>query len=400
MMVVEQEHQLTTPASPLCSGSEDKDFHRCWAVINLAALQRNIEKIRAKLPSSVEYCAVVKADAYGHGVAPVVKAAFERGVKLFAVANPHEARQVLLAAPQARALVFGSLFAAELDAFADQRMIATVSNEAEVLLLEALAQRLCRKVALQLKIDTGMGRLGVWQAHALSLYQRIVASPWLQIDAVYSHLPQADCNLAYTLAQKQYFAGILSKMHASAPSGGPLISHIDNSAGVSTFEAFPAHGIVRVGLLQYGENPMAERQKLPCAVEPVLSWYARVGLVKTLPAGTAISYGGQHTLSRKSRIAVLTVGYGDGYGTALSNRAEVLLRGVRCPVLGRVTMDQIMVDVSTLDPAPAAAEVATLIGFDGGQHISASELAERSGAISWEIFCALSPRVKRIYHYE
>ncbi len=375
-------------------------FRRCWAEINLLAFQSNIAAICHFLPNSVEYCAVVKADAYGHGAGPIAAAAFAGGVQLFAVANPIEARQVLTAAPQARALVFGSLFADELEAFADERMIATVSNEEEAVLLEQLAQRLNRKLALQLKIDTGMGRLGIWHDQALPLYQRLRSSPWLRIEAVYSHLPQADCNLAYTLAQKEQFQSILAELRQWDKGNQRIISHIDNSAGLTTFNTFPNHGIVRVGLLQYGENPMTGTEAPPVAVQPILSWYARVGMVKTLPTGTAISYGGRHTLARQSRVAVLTVGYGDGYGTALSNRAEVLLHGRRCPVLGRVTMDQIMVDVSELSTSPKAGDVATLIGTDGLEQITASELAARSGAIPWEIFCALSPRVKRIYRHD
>ena len=380
--------------------SHDLPFRRCWAEINLATFQANIAAIRKSLPNTVEYCAVVKADAYGHGAGPIAAAAFASGVKLFAVANPIEARQVLTAAPHARALVFGSLFAGELEAFADERMIATVSNEDEAVLLEQLAQRLKRKLALQLKIDTGMGRLGIWQDQALPLYQRLLSSPWLRIEAIYSHLPQADCNLAYTLAQKEHFQSILDEMMQLANGHHQIVSHIDNSAGLTTFHSFPNHGIVRVGLLQYGENPMAGTEEPPVAVQPILSWFARVGLVKTLPAGTAISYGGRHTLARESRVAVLTVGYGDGYGTALSNRAEVLLHGKRCPILGRVTMDQIMVDVSALTSIPKAGDVATLIGMDGEEQITASELATLSGAIPWEIFCALSPRVKRIYRHD
>lgn len=378
------------------SGTSGGAFHRCWAEINLAVLQSNIAAIRAALPAHVNYCAVVKADGYGHGAGPVAAAAFACGVRLFAVANPNEARQVLAAAPQARALVFGSLFADELEAFADARMVPTVSNAEEAALLEKLAQQLGRPLALQLKVDTGMGRLGVWQDEALALYRRLLASQWLQIEAVYSHLPQADCNRAYTLVQKERFGGILDEMRTLGGADPRIISHVDNSAGLTTFDAFPHHAIVRVGLLQYGENPMAGELSAPFAVRPVLSWYARVGLVKTLPAGTAISYGGHYTLKRESRVAVLTVGYGDGYGTALSNRADVLLHGRRCPILGRVTMDQIMVDVSALDAVPQAGEVATLIGSAGEERISASELAQKSGAIPWEIFCALSPRVKRI----
>jgi alanine racemase len=400
MVVVEQKPAVSPDVRNGFSTSGGRHFHRCWAEIDLATLQANIAAIRAALPASVEYCAVVKADAYGHGVGPIAAAAFASGVKLFAVANPHEARQVLIAAPESRALVFGSLFAGELEAFADGRMIATVSDEAEAVLLEQLAQRLQRKLALQLKVDTGMGRLGVWQDQALPLFRRLRASQWLRIEGIYSHLPQADCNLAYTLAQKEHFERILGEMRELDDAHQAIVSHIDNSAGLTTFQAFPNHGIVRVGLLQYGENPMTGTMASPIPVQPVLSWYARVGLVKTLPAGTAISYGGRHTLARESRVAVLTVGYGDGYGTALSNRAEVLLRGRRCPILGRVTMDQIMVDVTALESTPLAGEVATLIGVDGRERITANELAARSGAIPWEIFCALSPRVKRIYRHD
>jgi len=247
---------------------------------------------------------------------------------------------------------------------------------------------------VHLKIDTGMGRLGVWHEHTAPLYEKIVASPHVALAGVFTHFASPDDDPAFTQEQRRRFLAALATCKGIDLQ--TLFVHADNSAGLETMSgAFPFNA-VRIGLLQFGVLPHARSLLSNVRTEPVFSFHTRIGIVKTLPAGTTISYGRTHTLDRETRVAVLCAGYGDGIPRAASNRAQVLVHGVRCPVLGRITMDQTVIDVSAV-PSAATGDAVVLVGRQGDQEITVSEFSRWADTIPWETLCAVTKRVTRIY---
>ena len=369
--------------------------HRCWAEIDLAALERNLGKIRAALPPRVRYVAVVKADAYGHGLAQTVARLMQCGADCFAVANVKEGADVREIGSGWPVLVLGAVLPGEEAALVEYDLMATVSTPEEIARLDAAAAVAGRKLAVHLKIDTGMGRIGVWHREAPALARLLAASPHLSWRGVFTHFSCADTDPVFTAHQRQLFLDTLRELPPPPDPVGFLI-HADNSAGLESFAADSPINAVRVGLLQFGLLPYPDSLLSRLRPDPVLSFHTRVGLVKTLPAGTGIGYGRTHVLAHESRVAILTAGYGDGLPTAASNRAQVLIRGQRCRVLGRVSMDSTIVDVTAL-PDVAVGDMATLIGEQDGERIGVAEFSAWCDCIPWETFCSITQRVPRIY---
>lgn len=369
---------------------------RCWAEIDLGALERNLKRIRQALPPQIKYVAVVKADAYGHGLHQTVARLMHSGADLFAVANITEAAAVRELGPGWPILVLGPLLPGEDRAVLEFDLIATVSSFDEVTRLEQLARSAGRKVTVHLKIDTGMGRAGVWHREAPALCARIRDSGHIVLGGVFTHFSSADSDPKFTEEQRRLFIDTLA--HCPGVAAGPMLIHADNSAALESFAETSPFNAVRVGLLQFGILPYESSLLARVHVEPVLSFHTRVGLVKTVPSGTGISYGRTHIVPRDTRVAILTAGYGDGIPRASSNRAQVLIRGRRCPVLGRVTMDQTVVDVSGVDDVEAG-DQATLIGVqsNGGAAITISEFSRWGETIPWETLTSVTKRVPRVY---
>jgi alanine racemase len=292
-------------------------------------------------------------------------------------------------------LVLGAVLPGEEPALAEYDLIATVSTPEEVVRLDAAGRAAGRRLQVHLKIDTGMGRLGVWHSEAPALAQQLAAAPNLSWRGVFTHFSCADTDPVFTANQRKLFLDALERMPPPAQPKDFLI-HADNSAGLESFAIDSPINAVRVGLLQFGLLPYPDSLLSRLRPDPVLSFHARVALVKNLPAGTGVSYGRTHTLTRETRVAVLAAGYGDGLPTAASNRAQVLLHGRRCPVLGRVTMDQTIVDVSAL-PDVVVGDIATLIGEQSGERIGVAEFSHWCDCIPWETFCSITKRVPRIY---
>ncbi len=368
--------------------------HRCWAEIDLAALERNLRLIRASLPPHMRYVAVVKADAYGHGLPQTAARLMHAGADLFAVANLAEAAALRELSPEWPVLVLSALLPDEDRHAAEYQVALTVSSPEEVERFDRAAQRAGRPLAVHLKIDTGMGRLGVWHEQAVPLYQKIRDAAHLRLEGVFTHFSSSDDDPAFTALQRRRFLDALDRMPGLDPAS--IFVHADNSAGLETYEEAGPFNAVRVGLLQFGVLPSPGSLLAEVHAEPVFSFRTRVGLVKTLPAGTRISYGGTHTLSRDSRVAILTAGYGDGIPRSASNRASVLIRGQRCPVLGRVTMDQTIIDVTDL-PAAAVGDEAVLVGRQQGAEIDLTEFSRWADTIPWETLCSVTKRVPRLY---
>ncbi len=367
---------------------------RCWAEIDLAALERNLKLIRASLPAHIRFVAVVKADAYGHGLHQTVARLMHAGADLFAVANVTEAAAIRELGPGWPILVLSPLLPEEDKMLVEHDLTATVSSAEEVARFEAVGRATGHIVAVHLKIDTGMGRLGVWHEQAPELYARIREAPHVRLDGAFTHFSSADEDPAFTDEQRHRFLAALRR--CPGLELGRLLVHADNSAGLETAHGEQPFNAVRVGLLQFGVLPHPHSMLARVHTEPVFSFHTRVGLVKRLPAGTGISYGRTRTLARDSVVAVLCAGYGDGIARAASNRAQVLIRGARCPVLGRVTMDQTIVDVTDV-AGVCSGDEAVLVGRQGGAEISVAEFSAWSDTIPWETLCSVTKRVPRIY---
>jgi alanine racemase len=357
--------------------------YRCWAEIDRSALRHNAAVVRERI-GSAEMLAVVKADAYGHGLIGVARA-LANDAQLFGVANLEEALTLRgsLAHP---IIILGPALPDERSTIVERGFIPTISTLEESEEFSRLGA-----VAINFKIDTGRGRMGVVESEALALFQKVSALSNIKIHSVSTHLPVANEEPAYTLEQLSRFGEIIRQLRTEMP--GDYKVHVLQSSGTLAFNEVP-YEIVRAGIILYGISPLPEFQNL---LHPAMTWKTRIGLVRDMPKGSSISYGRTFITPRQMRIATLTAGYADGYPRHLSNRdAAVLVRGQRCPLLGRVTMDLIMIDVSKIDNVEVGEEVA-LMGRQENEEISCAELAERAGTISWDVVTRIGSRVRRVY---
>lgn len=369
---------------------------RCWAEIDLAALERNLNLIRASLPRRMRYVAVVKADAYGHGLPHVATRLMHAGADLLAVANIAEAATLRELSPDFPVLLLGATLPEEDRYVAECDLAATVSSLDEVRRFDAAARAVGKPIDVHLKIDTGMGRLGVWFDRAPQLYHAIEQARGLRLAGVFTHFASADDDPEFTTEQRSLFIRSLASFAGLDPHR--VLIHADNSAGLATTPGDDGpFNAVRVGLLQFGVLPHPHSLLARVRTEPVFSFHTKIGLVKELPAGTGISYGRTHRLRRPARIAVLTAGYGDGLPRAASNRGAVLVRGRRCPILGRVCMDQTIVDVTDVPGELGPGEPVVLVGHQDGAEITLGEFSAWADTIPWETLTSVTKRVARRY---
>ena len=364
---------------------------RSWAEISATALRQNARALR-RHGRDVPIMAVVKANAYGHGVSDVVRI-LSGEVQMFGVANLGEARQVREslreiepdAARQTPLMILGAALPGEREAIVAEGYFAAVSS-----VEEAAAYAAHGRARLHLAIDTGMGRMGAWESEAAKVAGAIRSLPNVELAGVCSHLPVADEDETFTAEQLDRFQQIAKTITANV-SPAPL-THVENSAALLAFPDF-APGLARAGLALYGVSPLPEFQAL---LRPALTWKTRVILARNYPKGHGVSYGRTFITDRPMQIATLAVGYADGFQRQVSGRgAHVLIRGHRCPVLGRVTMDQIMVDISAL-PNVGPGEEVVLIGRQGSEEITAGDFARWAGTIPWHVFTSLGTRVVRL----
>jgi alanine racemase len=359
---------------------------RCWAEIDRSALRHNAKVVRERI-GSAELLAVVKANGYGHGMLGVAQA-FAEDAQLFGVANLEEATELRTALPHP-IIILGPALPEERATIADCGFIPSISTLEEAEDFDRLAPG--RQVPVNLKVDTGMGRMGVPEGEAVEVFEKVSRLPHIKIHSVSTHLPVSNEDEEYTRDELLRFGEIVKQFRAAVP--GDFKAHVLQSAGMLAF-ADPLFDIVRAGMVLYGISPLSEFQKL---FKPAMTWKTRIALVRDMPKGSSISYGRTFVTPRKMRIATLSAGYADGYPRHLSNRdAAVLVHGQRCPLLGRVTMDLMMIDVSKIDGVQAGDEV-VLMGRDGNEEVSCAELAERAGTITWEITTRIGSRVRRVY---
>ena len=373
-----------------------KPSHRCWAEVSLDALRANLAWIRHRVGRRVKVLTVVKADAYGHGLKQIAAVLMQAGTDLFGVANLAEARAIHSVGAGWPVLMLGACLPDEIQDAVRDHVQPTISSLAEARAFSAAAAKLGKRARVHVKVDTGMGRLGVRPTEAVGLARQIVSMPRLELEGIYTHFASAEDDATFTRAQARRFLTVLDELTLAGVR--PPLVHANNSAAL-LYEPDTTFNLVRPGLLVYGIVPPCRRPQetnLRQRLRPALSFHARVSLVKQIPKGASLSYGRDFIAPRRMRVATITAGFGDGYLRAGSNRAEVLIGGRRCRVLGRITMDQTLVDVSRV-PGVASGDEAVLLGRQGGEAITANELASWCDTIPWEVLAGITYRVPRVY---
>lgn len=367
---------------------EDKRGTEVW--IDPEAVRANTRLFRDVVGSQVKVMAVVKADGYGHGALRVARAALEAGAGALGVATVLEGRALRDGGIDAPILVLGAVNAGEAEAALEMNLDVTVFHDAWWEALVRAAERLGRRVRVHLKVDTGMGRLGVTPAEALQIWvPRIVNHPLVKWQGLMSHLACSDVpDTLPTRQQLRQFLDVIEAIRASKTALPPDI-HVANTAATLRFPG-THFTMVRVGLGLYGAVPYAGAP----ALTPALTWVSRVTQVKRVTPGFAIGYHHTYRAEADETIATVAVGYADGYRRALSNRAEVLIHGRRCPVVGRISMDQLTVRVPE-GLAVQPGDVVVLAGRDGAAEVAMEELADWADTISYEMLTSISARVPR-----
>ncbi len=363
------------------------------AVVSLDALARNLGRVRDRVGENVQIMGVVKADAYGHGAFPVARTLVEAGATWLGVALPEEGVHLRRQGLQVPILVMGPTPPDQGPLLSEYRLDQMVHHPLHARALAASTKSSRKAVRVHLKIDTGMGRLGIHHSEAAAGAKAVVNLPGLQLGGVMTHFAAADAaDKGHALEQLRRFLEAVQEIEAA---GIPVpLRHAANSAAILNLPE--AHlNMVRPGIALYGYPPSSLVSQ-DSSWEPVLTFMTRIAQLKKVSKGGTVSYGCTYVAPRDILVATLPVGYADGYNRLLSNRGEVLIRGHRAPVIGRVCMDMIMTDVTDVGGAQEGEE-AVLLGRQGDQTVLADEWAERLDTISYEILCNISKRVPRSY---
>ena len=369
---------------------------RVWKEIKLDAVKNNVKNIRGLLKDGTRLLAVIKADAYGHGAVEVAKSLlFDGGADYFGVATYGEAEQLRRAGINTPVLILGAVFGDEYAELVKDNITLTVFDFDTAKKLSDTAKKLGKTAKIHIKIDTGMARIGFLPSEdAVEEIIKISKLDGIEIEGMFSHFAKADeADKMPTRVQFEKFMFIkneLLKRGIKIP-----ICHICNSAGIIDFPEYHLD-MVRSGIITYGYYPSDFVNKDALKLESAMSFKSRVVHIKTVEAGTSVSYGGTFTAKEKMKIATVSAGYADGYNRLLSNKADVIINGERCRVLGRVCMDQLMVDATHLKNINLGDEV-ILFGKSGNNTVTVEETAEIIGTINYEVLCSLSKRVPGVY---
>lgn len=363
------------------------------AVVDLSSLADNLTEVRRRLSPGCEVLAVLKADAYGHGALPIAQALAGLNVSRFGVASPAEGIALRQAGLTQQILILGPLFPEQLPQLVANHLTPTISSPD---LLQSLIRLLSNRNAafpVHIKVDTGMGRLGVQPEALPELLDSPAFKGLLKAEGVMTHLADADNeDPRYTIEQLSSLRSVLARMEA-AGFKVPIV-HAANSAAILGHPS--SHlTMVRPGLLLYGYAP-SPRLSQGLDFTPILTLRTKVAQVRTIQPGGSVSYARSYRAVRPTTIAVLPIGYADGYNRGLSNRGAVLIKGRRAPIVGRVCMDMTMVDVTHI-PSVHAGDIVTVIGAEENDQITAADLASWLDTIPYEILCAIGPRIPRIY---
>lgn len=375
-----------------------KKYRRVQADINLDAVLFNFEQMNKKLPEETKIIAVVKTDAYGHGAVPLAKLTEELDYLWgFATATVDEAIELRQAGIKKPILILGYSFSECYDQIVkyDIRQTVFTYEMAEELSKEAVRQN--KKVRVHVKLDTGMGRIGYQSAeNAAEDVGKMKDLPMLELEGVFTHFANADTNdQTDTLKQLSKFEEMIDAMEQAGVRFA--LKHCANSAGIIELTEHKFN-LVRAGIISFGLWPSEEVKKDVVPLKPILALKSHVVYVKEVLPGTAVSYGSTWRAEENRRIATIPIGYGDGYPRSLSNKGYVLIKGCKAPIVGRVCMDQMMVDVTEIAEEVKTGDEVTLIGQDGEYTITAEMLGELSGRFNYELMCDLGNRIPRIYY--
>jgi alanine racemase len=372
----------------------DREIRPTRAEIDLGAIRANVETACGLAGAGVEVMAVVKADAYGHGALPVAQAALEAGASWLGVAIPEEGIWLREAGIEARILVLGPAPPEQADLVVRHGLDQCVTEVGQAETLNRAARRAGQPAAVHLKVDTGMRRVGVSPAEVLPAAARLSSLDYLRLDGLMTHLAEADAeDPAFTQEQLRAFReaeAVLRGVGIRVP-----VRHAANSAGL-VYHPEARLDLVRPGIMLYGCPPAARPRPGDPPLVAALRFRTEIVQLKDVPTGASISYGRTFVAPRPLTVATLPVGYADGLSRLLSNVGQVLVGGRRAPILGRICMDMTMVDVTGV-PGVAVGDEAVLIGRQGDDEITADEHAAWQGTISYEVLCAIGPRVPRVY---
>jgi alanine racemase len=385
--------QTRIGTSPLCPNLEQIQRDRAWIEIDLAALTYNIRQLKLLLAPQTALMAVVKADAYGHGARTVAKTVLAAGASWLGVATVTEGVELREAGIKAPVLILGAVNTPEqIRAIAYWNLQPTLCTPQQALVFSETLLEQNQTLSVHVKLDTGMSRLGIPWQEAAEFIQLIQRLPNLKIASIYSHLATAD-TLDPTGMQQQHdrFKQAIAEIKQAGIT--PPRLHLANSAATLADPSLH-YDLVRVGLGIYGLYP-ADHLKPVVDLHPVMQVKARVTQVKTIAPGTGVSYGYQFVARKEMRVATVGIGYADGVPRNLSNKMKALIRGQRVPQIGAITMDQLLLDVSSV-PDVQTGEVVTLLGKDQEEQISADDWAATLGTISWEILCGFKHRLPRL----
>lgn len=370
-------------------------YLRCYAEISLEAIGHNIREVKKRLPEGVKLLGVVKANAYGHGAVPVASY-LENQVDYFATATIEEAVELRENGISAPILILGYVSPSQYGDLVEYDITQTIDSYAQALALEKEAARQNRKAKAHLAVDTGMTRIGFQVTeHDADEAAKIADLPHIELEGMFTHFSCADqedktyCSMEMEKYDKM--TALLAERGVTIP-----LRHICNSAGIMEFDDHRFE-MVRSGIITYGIYPSEEVKKERLDLIPALSWKSHVIHVKEVGPGIGVSYGATYVTEKPmTRIATVSAGYADGYPRALSNQGCVLIHGKKAPIIGRICMDQMMVDVTDI-PDVQVEDVVTLVGTDGDETITIEEIANPAARFDYEMLCDISSRVTRVY---
>lgn len=374
--------------------NESKEYFRTYASVDISAIEHNLSEVKSKLNKDVLSLAIVKADAYGHGAVGVAKAITDK-VDYFGIAELNEAVELREAGVDKPILVLSYTSPYLYETLILNELTQTIFNYDDAVELSKAAVRLNKIARVHIAVDTGMSRIGFFcNAESVEVVKRINDLPNIYIEGIFSHYACADCeDRSTTERQTEIFKDFIKALETRGIN--IPIKHLCNSAGILTCDEM--FNMVRIGIILYGLYPSDFINNGAVSLRPAMKIVSHVIHVKEIPAGSGVSYGHTYFTDKTTRIATICIGYADGYSRSLSNKGRVLINGEYAPVIGRVCMDQLMVDVSHLSNVNVGDEV-VILGKDGDMEITAEELADLTGTINYEVVCQFQKRVTILQH--